>query len=79
VYAVCLLVQCLRDLGATLVETAGPLGHLSGNMEGSDVEGNMNCAGLLALKVSEDKNFSMLPKDHTCDILVRIVLPFALV
>jgi hypothetical protein len=38
-------------------------------------EGDMNC-GSLGLEVSEEKNFSMWPRDCSCDILVKIVVTF---
>ena len=42
--------------------------HINRNMEGSGAECDlMNCGGL-DQNVSEDKNFSMLPRDHSCDI-----------
>ena len=40
-------------------------------MEDSGAEGDlMNCGGLIQ-EVSEKKNFSMLPRDNSCDILVN--------
>ena len=38
-------------------------------MEDSGAKSYLNCEGL-AQEVSEEKNFSMLPRDHSCDILV---------
>jgi hypothetical protein len=40
-------------------------------MEDRGAEGDLNCRGL-AQEVS-DRNFSMLPREHSCDILVRNV------
>ena len=51
------------------------MGHTSKNMEDSGTEGDLNC-GRLAHEVSEEKNFSMLPKDCSCDILVKNVVAF---
>jgi hypothetical protein len=33
-------------------------------------KGNLNC-GILALEVSEEKNFNVWPRDSSCDILVN--------
>ena len=42
------------------------------NMKDIGAESDLNCGGLLAQKVSE-KNFSMWPRDCSCDILVKNV------
>ena len=55
------------------------MGHPSRNMEDSSTECDSMTSGALAQEVSEDKNFSMLPRDHSCDILVKSVATFALV
>ena len=47
-------------------------------MENSCTESDLNCAGL-AQEVSEEKNFSMLPRDCACDTLVKNVTAFGLV
>ena len=44
-------------------------------MEDSGVQGDVNCR-VLAQQVSEAKNFSMLPRDPSCDILVKNVAAF---
>ena len=44
-------------------------------MEDSDAQGAVNCRSL-AQEVSEEKNFSMLPRDHSCDILMKKVTAF---
>ena len=46
-------------------------GHTSRSMEDSGAEGDLNCGGL-AQEVSEE-NFNMLPRDHSCEILVKNV------
>jgi hypothetical protein len=48
----------------------------SKNMELQSCEDYLKCWGL-GSKVSE-KNFSMLPRDHSCDILVKNVAAFCL-
>jgi hypothetical protein len=50
------------------------MGHTSRNMEKSVVEGDFNCGGL-AQEVSEE-NFNMLPRNHSCNILVKNVTVF---
>jgi hypothetical protein len=45
------------------------------NMKDIGAESDLNCGGLLAQKVSED-NFSMWPRDCSCDILVKNVVTF---
>jgi hypothetical protein len=47
-------------------------------MEDSGAEGDLNCGGL-AQVVSEEKNVSMLHRDHSCGILVKNVEVSALV
>ena len=44
-------------------------------MEDFVAEGDLNC-GSLALEVSEEKNFSMWPRDCSCDILTKNVVVF---
>jgi hypothetical protein len=44
-------------------------------MEDIGAEGGLNCHSL-AQVVSEKKNFSMLPRDHSCVILVKNVAAF---
>ena len=57
----------------------GLMGHPSRNMEDiSRSAGELNCE-VLAQAVSEEKNFSMLPRDHSCDILVKNGTGFAFV
>ena len=48
--------------------TWGLMGPSSGRMEHSRAEGDLSCGGLVQ-EVSE-KNFSMCPNNHSCDILV---------
>jgi hypothetical protein len=50
------------------------MGHPNRNMEDSGAEGDLNYGGW-ARKVSEKKkkNISMLPRDYSCDILVKNV------
>ena len=54
------------------------MGQTVRSMEGSGAEGDFNC-GSLAQEVSEVKNFSMWPRDCSCDNLVKMELLFALV
>ena len=54
------------------------MGLPSKNMEDSGAEDDLNC-GRWAQEVSE-KNFSMLPRGHSCGILVKnvaTILPFS--
>jgi hypothetical protein len=51
------------------------MGHPSRNMEDSGAEGDLNCGGL-AQEVSEEKNFSLLPRNSSCDISVKNVTAF---
>ena len=44
-------------------------------MEDSGADGYLNC-GSLDQKVSEEKNFNMLPRNHSHDILVKNVTAF---
>ena len=50
----------------------GSIGH---PIEGSGAKDVLNCEGL-AHEFSEE-NFSMLPRDYSCNILVKNMLPFA--
>jgi hypothetical protein len=43
------------------------IGHPGMNIEDSAAEGDLNCGGL-PQEVSEEKRFSMLSRDHSCDI-----------
>ena len=52
----------------------GLMGHPSRSMEDSGAEGDLNYGGL-AQEISE-KNFSTLPRDHSCDILVKFGAAF---
>ena len=45
-------------------------------MEDSGAEGDLNCIGLLAQGVSEEKSFSMWPTDCSCNILIKNVAAF---
>lgn len=51
------------------------MSHPIGNMEASDAEGDLNCGGL-AQEVSEEKTFSMCPRDCSCDIMLKNVSTF---
>ena len=51
------------------------MGHSSWSMEDIGAGGDLNCGGLTQ-KDSEEKNVSMLPRDHSCDILVKKVAAF---
>ena len=42
--------------------------HTSRNMEGRGIKSYLNCLGL-DQEVSEEKKFSMLPRNGSCDIL----------
>jgi hypothetical protein len=53
------------------------MGHPSRNMVDFVAEGDLNCESL-ALEVSEEKNFSMWPRDCSCAILVSNVAAFCL-
>ena len=46
------------------------MGHPSRNMVDFVAEGDLNC-GSLALEVSEEKNFSMWPRDCFCGIFFK--------
>lgn len=41
-------------------------------MEDSSVNSDLNCRGLVK-KISEERNFSMLPRNHSCGILGKNV------
>ena len=45
-------------------------------MEGSDAESDLNWLGDVAQEVSEENNFSILPRNHTCDILAKNMTAF---
>ena len=49
--------------------------HSGRNMEDSCTEDDLNCSGLTQ-EISEEKNFSILPRDSFCDILVKNVAAF---
>ena len=49
--------------------------HSSRSMEDSGPKSYLNCRDL-AEEVSEEKNFNMLPRNHSCDILVKKVTVF---
>ena len=49
--------------------------HSNVNVEDIGGKGNLNCWGL-AQEFSEEKNLSILPRDHSCDILVMNVAAF---
>ena len=51
------------------------MGYPSRNMENIGTEGDLNFGGL-AQEASEEKIFSMLPRDHFCDILMKNVAAF---
>lgn len=52
------------------------MAHASKRVEISGAEFDlMNCR-VLTLVVSEEKIFNMLPRDHSCDILVKKVAAF---
>jgi hypothetical protein len=51
------------------------MGHPIRIMEDSGAESYMNSKDILALYVSE-KNFSIWPRDSSCDILVKNVVAF---
>ena len=48
------------------------MSHTIKNMSDSGAGVDLNCSHL-AQEVSEEKNFSMLPRDHSCDVLVKTV------
>jgi hypothetical protein len=56
----------------------GLMGYPSRNMEDFVAESNLNCTDL-GQEVSEEKNFSMWPRDCFCGILVKNVAGFDLV
>lgn len=47
-------------------------------MKGSGAGGNLNY-GVLAQDILEEKKFNMLPRDYSCDILVKNMNAFAFV
>ena len=49
--------------------------HTSRNMEDSGAKIYLNSKGLV-LGFSNEKNFIMLPRDHSCDILVTKVTTY---
>ena len=51
------------------------MGHTSRSMEDNGAENDLNCGGMVQ-EISEEKNFSMLPRDRSCDILVKNVIAF---
>ena len=51
--------------------------YASRNMEDSCAQSNLNCLEL-DKEVSEGKNFRVLHRNHSCDILVREEAAFAL-
>ena len=53
------------------------MGHPCKDME-DGIQGDFGCGGL-AQEVSQEKNFNMLLRDSSCDILVKNVSDFALV
>ena len=53
----------------------GLVGPLSRNMEDNSTEGYLNCSSL-ALEVSMEKNFTMLCRDHSCDIFMKNMAAF---
>ena len=48
------------------------MGYTSMSIEDSDVESDLNCGGL----AQEEMCFSVLPRDHSCEIWVKIVAAF---
>jgi len=62
----------LRIRKATEHIKRGLMGHTSRNMEDSSDEGDLKHGGQ-AQEVSEEKNFSMWPRYHSCDILAKNV------
>ena len=53
------------------------MGHPSRNMENSGAKCDLINCGELSQDVSEEKNFSMLPRDCSCDILVKNAAAFS--
>ena len=45
-------------------------------MEDSGAKSDLMNSGVLTQQIIEEKNFSMLPRDHFCDILVKKVATF---
>ena len=50
--------------------------HTSRSMEDNGADDNDSNCERLAQEVSDEKRFRMLPKDHSCDILVNKVASF---
>lgn len=46
--------------------------HTGRSMEDRGAEGDLKC-GSLAQEVSEERNVSMLPRNHSCDVLAKTV------
>lgn len=55
----------------------GLMGHPNKNMEDSGPEGDLN-SGCLTQEVSERKNFSMMLRHCSCDILLKNLAAFCL-
>ena len=47
------------------------MGHNSRSMENRDTKNYLNCQEF-SQDVSEEKNFSMLPRDHSCGCLLPL-------
>lgn len=52
------------------------MGHTSKSMGDRGAKSDLNCGGLFTQDVSEEKNLSMLPRDCSCDILMKKVAAF---
>jgi hypothetical protein len=52
----------------------GLMDHNSRNMEDSGAEGDLNCGGLA--QEDSEKNFSMWPRDCSCEILTKNMAAF---
>ena len=50
------------------------MGHTSRSIENSGAEGDLNCGA--SIKRFSEKNFSMLLRDRSCDILAKNVAAF---
>ena len=50
------------------------MGHTGRSTENRDAKSYLNCWGLI--KEDSEKNFSVLPRNHSCDILVNEVATF---
>lgn len=53
--------------------------HNSRSKEDLGVEYDLKNCGKISQEISKERNFSMLPRDHSCDVLVKKVTAFALV